>query len=173
MLSAEYTRKTIDILLAIPHGVDAMSTAIEGLVETSNNLAEVSLNDKAVLVHTSQRSSVMSRLDELTKRIEAIGRLSGGTHFTDGGYPAWEANWDSRLLEKCKNIYKKNFGKEPVVEVIHAGLECGIIGDANPGMDMISFGPTIKNPHSPDEFIEIDTIGKVWDLMGFLLADLK
>lgn len=167
------SRKIVDFIAGVPHGVDAMSTDIEGLVETSNNLANINLEDGKVKVLTSQRSSVPSRLDALTTRIEGIARLAGGEGKRGEGYPPWKPNMDSPLLARSIKVYEGLTNKKPVVEVIHAGLECGIIGDKNPGMDMISFGPTLKYPHSPDEKIHIGTIGMVWDFMVQLFKDLK
>ena len=150
-----------------------MSTDIEGLVETSNNLARVRVENGFLKVLTSQRSSVVSRLNALTNRIEAVARLAGGEGHSSDGYPPWQPNMDSPLLAKSLKIYENLFNKKPVVEVIHAGLECGIIGDKNPGMDMISIGPTLRYPHSPDEKILIPTIGMVWDFVAELLKELK
>jgi dipeptidase D len=172
-MTAEESAKALDFILVIPHGVAAMSTDIEGLVETSNNLARVRVEDNNIKVLTSQRSSVVSRLNALTNRIEAVARLAGGEAFSGDGYPPWQPNMDSPLLAKSLEIYEGMFKKKPVVEVIHAGLECGIIGDKNPGMDMISIGPTLKYPHSPDEKIHIGTIGMVWDFIAELLKQLK
>jgi dipeptidase D len=172
-LSAAETRRVLDYMLTFPHGVYEMSNDIQGLVETSNNMATVSFGQNKVEVLSSQRSSNMDKLDGLTAQIEALARLAGGEARTGGGYPAWKPNMDSPLLAKCVGLYKEMFGKEPVVEIIHAGLECGIIGAKYDGMDMISFGPTIKNPHSPDERIEIETIGQVWDFMAALMKSFK
>jgi dipeptidase D len=165
--------RIIDLLFALPHGVAAMSTEMKGLVETSNNEASVRITNSKLEIVTSQRSSVMSRLHALTWRIEAIARLAGANAVSGGGYPSWQPNLQSPLLARCKDVYRKLFGKEPHVEAIHAGLECGIIGDKKEGMDMISFGPTLKNPHSPDEKIHVESIGKVWDFMVELLKSLK
>ncbi len=172
-LTAAATRQGVDFLLAVPHGVADMSLDIAGLVETSNNLAEVKLEGGKLTALTSQRSSDMNRLQLLTDRIESVTRGFGGEVKTGGGYPAWQPNMDSPLLAKCQEVYKNLMGKDPVVEIIHAGLECGIIGAKYEGMDMISFGPTIKNPHSPDEKLEIKTIGMVYEFMGSLLKELK
>jgi len=171
-LSADTTRKAVDFLLAIPHGVAEMSKDIKGLVETSDNLATVELEGHTLQVLTSQRSSNMARLDHLTSRIEAVARLACADAKTGGGYPAWKPNMDSPLLAKCVDVYKGLFDKEPVVEAIHAGLECGIIGAKYDGMDMISFGPTIKNPHSPEEKLQISTVGQVYDFLCALLKAL-
>ncbi len=173
LLSVKETRHVVDYILAMPHGVAAMSPNIEGLVETSNNFANISVDDGNLKVLTSQRSSVVSRLQAHTSKIEALARLAGGEAKTGDGYPPWQPNMDSPLLAKSVKLYKEMFNKEPVVEVIHAGLECGIIGDKNPGMDMISIGPDLRYPHSPDEKIHIGTIGKVWDFMVALIASLK
>lgn len=173
VLTADAQKCTIDLLLALPHGVDAYSMVIEGLVETSNNMATVSIDGDNLRVLSSQRSSAVSRLDTLTRRIRAVVEMAGGTSHSGDGYPPWEANWDSQLLAKCKGVYEKRFGKEPVVEVIHAGLECGIIGDKNEGMDMISLGPTLKDPHSPTERLFVPDIRKIWDFLADLYVSYK
>lgn len=172
-LTVQDTKKFIDLIFAMPHGVDAMSTDIPGLVETSNNLANIKIEDGTVKILTSQRSSLVSRLHALSTRVEAVARLSGGEGKSGDGYPPWPPKMDSALLDKSKKLYEKMYGKKPIVEVIHAGLECGIIGDRTPGMDMISIGPDLKNPHSPDEKINIIAVGKVWDFLAELLKELK
>lgn len=169
MLTGEDTDNVINLLLALPHGVAGMSATIEGLVETSNNLATVEIRDGALHVHTSQRSSMMTRLDEITSKIAAVAALAGADTESGNGYPAWQPDKSSPLLTKCIQTYKKLFGREPAVEAIHAGLECGIIGSKYSDMDMISFGPTIENPHSPDERIHIPSIASVWDFLVELL----
>lgn len=167
------TARLVDFVLAVPHGVFAMSDDIDGLVETSDNLAKVALEGGMAKVLTSQRSSSMPRLTLLTDTVEAVARLAGGTAESDEGYPSWQPNMDSPLLAQCVDVYKGLFDKEPVVEIIHAGLECGLIGDCYPGMDMISFGPTIKNPHCPDEKLHMPSVGLVWQLLVALLESLK
>jgi dipeptidase D len=173
VLTAAATKKTVDFILVIPHGVSAMSPEIKGLVETSNNLANISLENNEIKILTSQRSSVVSRLKAHTDRIEANARLAGGKAHSGDGYPPWQPNMDSPLLARSVALYEKINNKKPVVEVIHAGLECGIIGSKYPGMDMISIGPTLKNPHSPDERINLKTVGNVWDFIVALMKDLK
>jgi dipeptidase D len=169
------TRKVIDFLLALPHGIWAVST--EGdqvhLVETSNNLASLKIVDKELKVITSQRSPISSRLDAVTQQIESVVRLAGGMTENNGRYPGWAANTASPILKKCLEVYEERFGKKPVVETTHGGLECGVIGTRYSGMDMISIGPTIRNPHSPEEKIHIGSIGKVWDFFASLLRELK
>ena len=167
------TEKIIQLILAVPHGIYAMSTEVEHFVETSNNFASFRIEDKQFKFVTSQRSPIESRLDDIGRHIASIVHLAGGTSVPRGRYPGWQANRESLLLGQCTALYEKLFDKKPVVETTHGGLECGIIGSKYPGMDMISFGPTIKHPHSPEEMIHIGSIGKVWDFMEALLMELK
>ena len=171
--SAATTRRAMDVVFAYPHGVEAMSKDIAGLVETSNNMATISVENDKLIILSNQRSSNMDSLAMLCGRVMSVARLAGAEGETNGGYPSWKPNMDSRLLARCLDVYERRFGKQPVVEAIHAGLECGIIGAKYEGMDMISFGPTIKSPHSPDEKIEIESIGKVWDFMVALFESYK
>jgi dipeptidase D len=161
--------KIVQLLMALPHGVAEMSASIEGFVETSNNLAVVELVDGALNVTSSQRSTVMSRLEELNRRIEATARLAGAQVTHTDGYPAWGPKMDSSLLQKSVQVYQELFGQRPEVKIIHAGLECGIIGERCGDMDMISLGPTIKNAHSPNEMLHIPSVGRVWSLLISLL----
>ncbi len=170
---ASTTRRAIDMILAFPDGVAAMSKDIEGLVETSNNLATVDTGNCKLVILSNQRSSNMDSLALLGERILSVARLAGAEGETSGAYPSWQPNMESRLLARCLDVYEKRFGRKPVVEAIHAGLECGIIGAKYDGMDMISFGPTIKYPHSPDEKIDIASIGKTWDFMLALFESYK
>ena len=171
--STKTTRLAIDTVFAYPHGVAEMSKDIDGLVETSNNMATINIEDGKLVILSNQRSSNMDSLALLCDRIMSVARLAGAEGETSGGYPSWQPNMGSHLLARCLEVYEGRFGKKPVVEAIHAGLECGIIGSKYDGMDMISFGPTIKNPHSPDEKIEIESIGKVWDFMVALFESYK
>lgn len=171
--SAATTRRAIDTVFAYPHGVAAMSKDIEGLVETSNNMATIKTEDGKMVILSNQRSSNMDSLELLCDQILSVARLAGAEGKTSGGYPSWMPNMKSELLARCLRVYRARFGKEPVVEAIHAGLECGIIGSKYDGMDMISFGPTIKNPHSPDEKIDIESIGKTWDFMTALFDSYR
>jgi dipeptidase D len=168
-LSPTASDKVIQLLLAIPHGVAGMSADIGDLVETSNNLATVEIKNQTLQILTSQRSSVMSRLTEITSQVEAAAALAGAVFKNENSYPAWQPNMTSPLLKHCKEVYKDIFGADPEVQSIHAGLECGIIGSKHKGMDMISFGPTIEDPHSPDEKLYVPSIKRVWDFMVALL----
>lgn len=164
--------KVLDLISSVPHGVAARSTEMPHLVETSSNLAKVWINEGKLFILTSQRSSVMSRRDAITSRIEAVARLGGACARSGNGYPSWQPDFKSALLKKCREIYVELFGAEPRVEAIHAGLECGIIGNLHTGMQMISLGPTIKNPHSPQEKMYLPSLSKVYKLLTKILAEL-
>ena len=169
VISIAETEKIVRLLMALPHGVAHMSDSIEGFVETSNNLAKVEMMDSALQITSSQRSSVMSRLDELNRRIEAVAKLAGAQVNHIDGYPGWKPNMDSELLKKSVETYKELFGQNPEVKIIHAGLECGIIGERCGDMDMISLGPTIKNAHSPHEMLYIPSVTRIWNFLIELL----
>lgn len=171
-LTTAGARRLVDFLMAVPHGVAAMSTGVPDLVETSNNEARVWLEGDELCVLTSQRSSVMSRLEAHTARIEGVARLAGGTAKSGGGYPPWQPDLEAPLLKRCTELYRARFDAEAVVEVIHAGLECGLIGERYPHMAMVSIGPTIKFPHSPDERLHVPSVEKVWLFLTDILADL-
>lgn len=172
-ISPTDSAKIIQLLMALPHGVIYMSSSIEGFVETSTNLAVVELKADGLHVTINQRSTVMSRLDEINRRVEAIARLTGAEVNHTEGYPAWQPNMDSPLLERSVRIYETLFGGKPEVKMIHAGLECGIIGDRCGGLDMISLGPTIKNAHSPDEKLYVPSVERVWNLLETLLGSFS
>ncbi len=163
-------KKLTMTLAGLPHGVAKMSADIPGLVETSTNLAVITTSKAGIAVATSQRSSVASEIVEIADAVRAVFELGGATVTGSDGYPGWKPNLDSPILKLAIATYKELYGKEPAVKAVHAGLECGIIGEKYPGMDMVSFGPTLEGVHSPDEKIHIDTVQKYWD---FLLAILK
>ncbi|MBN2638027.1 MAG: aminoacyl-histidine dipeptidase [Bacteroidales bacterium] len=162
----------INALYACPHGVIAMSQDIENFVETSTNLASVKFEEKEILVTTSQRSSVETEKDDITNMVTSVFRLAGGRTRTTDGYPGWTPNPDSEIAKLTEQSYKKLFNSQPEVLAIHAGLECGLIGAKYPKMDMISFGPTIKGAHSPDERLNIETVQKFWDLTLDVLKNI-
>ena len=157
-------------IVALPHGVTKMSADIPGLVETSTNVAIIRTEKNRIVLTTSQRSSVASEIDEIVQCVSAVFELGGANVVRADGYPGWKPNLDSNILKVAKSTYQSLYGKEPEVKAIHAGLECGIIGEKFPGMDMVSFGPTLEGVHSPDEKIHIDTVEKFWN---FLLGILK
>lgn len=155
---------------AMPHGVIAMNYFIPGLVDTSTNFAKIRLNDDAIFVLMSSRSAITSGMNAIRERIHAVAGLVNGSLEESDAYPGWQPNMDSRLLKIMKELYTKETGVKPEVGAIHAGLECGIIGAKYDGMDMISFGPQIEFPHSPDERVKIDTVGTFYKM---LLKSLK
>ena len=156
--------KLLNALYACPHGVLAMSADMPGLVETSTNLASVSTGDTHIHIATSQRSSVSSALYDAANMVASVFSLAGATVSIGESYPGWKPNVNSPVLDIMRKAYMKLFGEEPKVLAIHAGLECGLIGEKFPGMDMISYGPTMRGAHSPDERVEINTVTKFWDL---------
>jgi len=157
------------LLLALPHGVIAMSQDIPGLVETSTNLATISTDGGKLNISTSQRSSVESAKDYIAASVKSSFVLAGGKVTEGDGYPGWKPDMDSAILKTSKKVFKDLFKKEPEIKAIHAGLECGLLGAKNPGLDMISFGPTIEGAHSPDERVNIETVGKFYDLLKGIL----
>jgi len=162
----------LNLLCGLPHGVDKRSYDIPTLVETSNNVATVSIMGKTATISTSSRSSVKSELQDMRNRIHAVADLAGARVTEGTPYPGWKPNMGSKLLKLSTKIFKDMYKVEPKIEAIHAGLETGIIGEKFPGMDMISIGPTLKNPHSPDEYLVISTVGKTYDYVLKILQNL-
>lgn len=160
-------------LVGLPNGVIAMSQTMKGLVETSTNLASVKFVGKQIVVTTSQRSSVERAKRDTMHSIEAVLALAGATVEHSDGYPGWTPNPDSSLLHWSIESYKELFGVEPKVRAIHAGLECGLFLEKYPHLEMVSFGPTLRGVHSPDERLEIDTVDKFWRLLLEVLKRVK
>ena len=158
-------------LYACPNGVERMSDAMPGLVETSNNMAIVKSENGTIKVHSLMRSSVDTAKDDLAERMRAVFELAGAEIAFSGGYSGWAPNMASPILKEMKAVYEKLYGKQPAVMAIHAGLECGILGGTYPNWDMVSCGPTIFSPHSPDERVEIDSVGKWWDFVVEVLKE--
>jgi dipeptidase D len=157
-----------------PNGVIEMSMEMPGLVQTSTNLASVKFSgDDIIEIVTSQRSSVASAKLNIANRIKALFSLVEAEVIHTDGYPGWKPNTNSEILDITKTSYQKLFKEEPIVRAIHAGLECGLFLEKYPDLDMISFGPTIKGAHSPDERIEISTVGKFWALLLEVLENIS
>jgi len=159
-------------IFACPNGVQRMSQSMKGLVETSNNLAIASVKEGKFEAYCLTRSSVDSAKEATAWKIAAVFQLIGADVNLSGEYPGWKPNMDSAILKTCQDVYNKNFGKVPEIRAIHAGLECGLLGGVYPNFDMISFGPTIRFPHSPDEKVEIETVKKFWDFLVAILKDV-
>jgi dipeptidase D len=162
----------VNAIYACPHGVIAWSQDIENFVETSTNLASVKMQEDEIMITTSQRSSVESAKKDICNMVASVFHLAGCRIKHSDGYPGWTPNPESKIVEISEKSYKKLFNTDPEVLAIHAGLECGLIGDKYPGMDMVSYGPTIKGAHSPDERIEIETVQKFWDLTLDILENI-
>jgi len=157
--------KLLDAVRACPDGVMRMSVDMAGLVETSTNLAIVKSRNGSVEVECLLRSSVASARDDLAAMMRSLSDLAGAAVVFEGGYPGWKPDPAAPILRSMREIYTGKCGKPPEVKAVHAGLECGIIGAAYPLLDMISFGPTIRYPHSPDEKVEISSVGRFWDFL--------
>jgi dipeptidase D len=170
--SAGLTARLLGALMAVPHGVMAMSRDVPGLVESSNNLAVVKVADQNIEIITSTRSSVMPALRSGTAQIRSVFELAGAKVEEHGGYPGWPPDPESHLLKVAKEVFNELFGREPKITAIHAGLECGIIGEKIPGIDMISLGPEIRSPHAPGEKVQISSVQSTWDLLKAYLKAL-
>lgn len=153
-----------------PNGVQAMSTSVEGVVETSINLAIIKLADGKANVTLSARSSINSARDAIREAATAVFENIGASVVWGDAYPGWKPNANSEVVELMKSVHREMFGKDPEIRVIHAGLECGVLGSKYPHWDMVSFGPTIKRAHSPDECVHVPSVARFWD---YLLAALK
>jgi dipeptidase D len=157
-------------LHAAPHGVRRMSRQFPGVVETSDNLGMAALTARGGSCNFMVRSLLDSASKALADEIVSLFALSGTDAVQAGHYPGWAPNPDSRLLSLCQAVYRREFGSDSRVQVIHAGLECGIIGAKYPGLDIVSFGPTIRGAHAPGEAVEIDSVGRCWQLLRAILA---
>lgn len=174
VLPLETSTKLIRALQAVDNGVFAMcqDEALAWMVETSNNVASIETTDTEVTIVSSQRSNVMSALDNQAATIKALFQLAGAEVVQGDGYPAWKMNPDSKLTAIAVEKYKELFGKEPKVLGIHAGLECGLFSEKYPNLDMVSFGPTLRGVHSPDERLHIPTVQMVWDHLLEILKSI-
>ena len=169
-IDAETTRNLILSLYCAPHGVISMSRDLEGLVETSTNLASVKMkaNDQ-IVVTTSQRSSVDSRKFDIANQVEAVFTLAGATVEHGEGYPAWTPNLDSTIMKLASDAYEELYGKRPTIKAIHAGLECSLFQQNYPGLDMVSFGPTLRDVHSPSERMHIPAVERFYEQLKLTL----
>lgn len=170
VLGAQLQDRLLKTITALPSGVQRMSAEIPGLVETSTNVSVINTSADEVVLITSQRSSSATRLTEVVDTVASILELGGAGVEVGEGYPGWQPDMDSPILKLARKCYRELYGKEAEVKAIHAGLECGIIGERIPGMDMISFGPNMEKVHSPDEKVYIDSVANYWK---FLLEILK
>ena len=174
VLDISSQERFINMLCACPHGVLEMSSRMEGMVGTSTNLASVKfIENEKVMITTSQRSELESRKYFAAEMVRSVFELAGAQVKSSDGYPGWTPNPESKILSTTVQSYKKLFGKEPLVRSIHAGLECGLFLEKYPELDMVSFGPTIKGAHSPDERINIETVSKFWMHLKDILENIS
>jgi dipeptidase D len=165
--------RLVQLLLALPHGVLGMSPDIPGLVETSSNLAVVKEDDGRIRVVTSSRSSVAPSLAYVLAQVRAAAALAGAAVTLKDGYPGWKPNLESKALAVVREVYRNQWNKEPHVTAIHAGLECGLLGEKLPGLDMVSFGPQIEGAHSPDERVNVESVARFWKALTSVLDRLS
>ncbi|MDL2330433.1 aminoacyl-histidine dipeptidase [Odoribacter sp. OttesenSCG-928-A06] len=172
VLNLDFQKRFINAILACPNGPARMVDSMPGTVETSDNMAIIKSNNGKITINILMRSFVETAKDALAEAIHAVFELAGADKIAfEGGYPGWNPNPDSAILKVMKETYNKMYGKEPDVLGIHAGLECGILGSKYPNWDMISFGPTIRFPHSPDEKVNIESVGRFWAFMKEVLKN--
>lgn len=171
--SREYTNRLLDLLRALPTGVVAMSQDIRGLVETSSNLSAIRTTGDTVEIVCSSRSSVAGGMRDILGTLHALARLAGAKIEEQKDYPGWKPNMSSRVLALTTETYRKLFKADPLITAVHGGLECGLIGERVPGMDMVSFGPQITGAHAPGERVHIQSVAKFWSFLGTVLDDLS
>lgn len=166
--------KLLNLIYACPHGVLSMSKEVEGLVQSSTNLAAIKMEkDNKIVIKTSQRSSCESQREDIVNQMIALFDLAGAKVDVSDGYPGWQPNLKSPILKIAQSVYKQMFGKSPEVKAIHAGLECGLFLEKYPNLDMISCGPTIREAHSPDEKVNIPSVEKWWKYLLELLQHIE
>jgi dipeptidase D len=162
-------RRVVSLIATLHHGILAMSPDIPGLVQTSTNVATVSTNGDRVEIITSQRSAIAPSRDMAARVVATVCKMAGFEVQHSGGYPGWKPEPNSDLVKVARKVSEKVHGHDPKLIAMHAGLECGVIGEKNPGMQMISFGPQIENPHSPNERVEIESVAGFWNMLKSLL----
>ena len=176
-IDSSTSERLIRALYACPHGVVSMSRDLEGLVETSTNLAAVKMQpDHSILVTTSQRSSVESRKWDIANQVEAVFRLAGAEVTHGDGYPGWQPDMKSPIMKIASDAYEELYGIKPAIKAIHAGLECGLFKSTHPHLDMVSFGPTLRDVHSPSERMHIPAVDRFWNQLRRILekvAEIK
>ena len=172
IIAADDAKGIIDLLVALPHGVVAMSPDVPGLVQNSTNLAVVTLNGDVAEIITSQRSAIASSRDAVAKMVATVFGMAGFEVEHSGAYPGWKPVPTSDVVQKLQSVHQELFGKPANLIAMHAGLECGVIGEKYPGMQMVSFGPTIVDPHSPNERVQISTVQSFWTLLRAVLEKI-
>lgn len=172
VMDAADAKSVAALLVSLPHGILAMSPDVPGLVQTSTNLATVNTKGDVVEVITSQRSAIATSKDVAAARVATVARLAGFEPEHTGSYPGWKPEPNNDLVRKLQEVHQKVFGQPAKLIAMHAGLECGVIGEKYPGMELISFGPTILNPHSPAERVQISSVQHFWNFLKVALESL-
>jgi len=172
VVTVHHRTRLLRLLDSLPHGVLSMSRDVPGLVETSSNLAVVKTDTGSAHVVTSHRSSIMPALFAVRRQVQSVCEQAGATITVDDAYPGWKPNPESPLVQRTVRVYADLFGREPEMKAIHAGLECGLLIEKVPGMDVVSIGPEIHNAHSPEEMVQISSVGRFYQHVKALLADL-
>jgi dipeptidase D len=172
VMDTDDAKETVALLASLHHGVLAMSPDVAGLVQTSTNLATVSCKGDAVEIITSQRSAIESSMLAAAGMVATVCRLAGFEVEHGGRYPGWKPEPNSDIVSKLQEVHKKLFGEPAKLIAMHAGLECGVIGEKYPGMQMVSFGPTIVDPHSPNERVQISSVESFWNYLKLVLESL-
>ncbi len=174
LIPTDVARRFVSALQAVDNGIYAIcqDPELNGMVETSSNIAAVHTSQTEISILSSQRSNVMSNLDNMCATIRATFQLAGAEAYSSDGYPAWKMRAESHLRDTVVGCYKELFGKEPIVRGIHAGLECGLFSERYPALDMVSFGPTLRDVHTPDERLLIPTVQMVWDHLLLVLKHI-
>ena len=172
VLAADDAQRIVDLLVTLPHGVAAMSPDIPGLVQNSTNLAVITVQDGAAKIITSQRSAIESSRTGLAQTVATVFRMAGFEPEHSGNYPGWKPEPTSEIVQKLQNVHEQLFGKPAKLIAMHAGLECGVIGEKYPGMQMVSFGQTIVDPHSPNERVQISTVQSFWKFLRAVLEKI-
>jgi dipeptidase D len=166
-------RRVVSALLQMPRGIQRMSLDIPGLVQTSLNMGIVQTEETEVVISFALRSSLSTEKEELMSRLEDLAELLGGTVVHDGDYPAWEYNHESKLRDLMVDVFEEMYGRKPVVQALHAGVECGLFSGALPGLDCVSFGPDMDNIHTTSESMSVASVQRTWDYLKEVLKRLK
>jgi dipeptidase D len=174
VIDAAVAHNFVWALQAVDNGIYAIcqDPELNGMVETSSNIAAIHTTENEINILSSQRSNVMSNLDNMCATFRATFQLAGAEAWSSDGYPAWKMRAESHLRDTVVETYKELFGREPIVRGIHAGLECGLFSERYPQLDMVSFGPTLRDVHTPDERLLIPTVQMVWDHLLLVLKRL-
>lgn len=172
VFSQESKHKVLRLLYTLPHGVEGMSSEIDHLVETSTNLASVRTEGDCLTIVTSQRSSIDTAKEDIARRIRMVMETAGAQVRHENSYPGWKPNSSSPIVERATELYAALYGSRPRVTAVHAGLECGVIGSKTEGMDMISFGPAMTGIHTPEERLNIPSVGRTYDFLVRLIESL-